>query len=305
MGSSYSLNAIVQALGGAIGGMFAYSLTYPLAIISTRLQVQKKEGGSQTIGKIISSEGWKGLYGGLKTGLFGVAVTQGIYYYWYAFFRRVLIESRRDPKSKVQTSGVLDTILNLIVAALAGAICTTVTNPIWVVNTRMQVATKDEYKQKEDETTMETIKQIYEKNGIKGFWKGLIPALILVSNPVIQYMVFEKLKGILEKRKKLGPWDYFFLGAMGKTVATFATYPYLLAKSRLHTQNTSDKQVGATEMLSKILNKEGFGGLFKGIETKLVQSVLNAALLFLAQERISKAISLLFSNMKSPKLNVK
>jgi len=294
--SSDSLNAAVQALAGAVGGMFAYGLTYPLSIISTRLQVQRKQGGDQTLGKIIAAEGWKGLYGGLKAGLFGVAISQGIYYYWYAWFRRVLIENRRVKGKAI--SATWETIMSLIVASLAGAICTIATNPIWVVNTRMQVAMKEGNKLKENATTKDTIKEIYEKNGITGFWKGIIPALILVSNPVIQYVVFEKLKGIVEKKRKLGPRDYFLLGAIGKTVSTFVTYPYLLVKSRLHTQNITEKQEGSTQILLQIARKEGFGGFYKGIETKLVQSVLNAAFLFLAQERISKA---LLSALLTPK----
>jgi len=181
--------------------MFAYGLTYPLSIISTRLQVQRKQGGDQTLGKIIAAEGWKGLYGGLKAGLFGVAISQGIYYYWYAWFRRVLIENRRVKGKAI--SATWETIMSLIVASLAGAICTVATNPIWVVNTRMQVAMKEGNKLKENATTKDTIKEIYEKNGITGFWKGIIPALILVSNPVIQYVVFEKLKGIVEKKEEV------------------------------------------------------------------------------------------------------
>lgn len=33
-----------------------------------------------------------------------------------------------------------------------------------------------------------------KEEGIFSLWKGVIPALILVSNPMIQYTVFEKLK---------------------------------------------------------------------------------------------------------------
>jgi adenine nucleotide transporter 17 len=33
-----------------------------------------------------------------------------------------------------------------------------------------------------------------KEEGFMSFWKGVIPALILVSNPTIQYALFERFK---------------------------------------------------------------------------------------------------------------
>jgi solute carrier family 25 (peroxisomal adenine nucleotide transporter), member 17 len=35
---------------------------------------------------------------------------------------------------------------------------------------------------------------VYNEEGVKGFYKGIVPSLILVSNPAVQFMVFERLK---------------------------------------------------------------------------------------------------------------
>lgn len=76
--------------------------------------------------------------------------------------------------------------------------------------------------QRSNKTTWKTAKDIYQNTGLLGFFKGLVPALILVSNPAIQYTVFEKLRVYLEKvqaqkGKKLSPFHFFLLGAIAKT----------------------------------------------------------------------------------------
>lgn len=77
---------------------------------------------------------------------------------------------------------------------------------------------------------LETISHILQKGGIKEFWRGLGPALVLVMNPVLQYTVFEQMKNLLIKRRStrlrasgnknavalLTDLDFFFLGAFSK-----------------------------------------------------------------------------------------
>ena len=75
--------------------------------------------------------------------------------------------------------------------------------------------------------TIATILKIINEDGLKAFWQGVIPALILVVNPIIQYTTFEQMKSRIEKMKKLGNLDYFLLGAISKLIATGATYPYM------------------------------------------------------------------------------
>lgn len=60
----------------------------------------------------------------------------------------------------------------------------------------------------------EAAKTIYRQDGILGFWRGVIPALALVSNPIIQYTVFERLKSMWEKKRgELTSFHFFILGA--------------------------------------------------------------------------------------------
>jgi hypothetical protein len=67
-----------------------------------------------------------------------------------------------------------------------------------VVTTRLQ--TGRETTKKDDEVGFKTarpkqkgilqvVQEIYQEGGLKAFWNGLVPSLILVINPALQYMV--------------------------------------------------------------------------------------------------------------------
>jgi solute carrier family 25 (peroxisomal adenine nucleotide transporter), member 17 len=88
---------------------------------------------------------------------------------------------------------------------------------------------------------------------------------VLVINPILQYTFYEQLKNILEKRKKVGPRDAFYLGALGKLLATTITYPYITVKSRAHVATKENPSKGMTETLKNIVRDEGWAGLYKGM----------------------------------------
>lgn len=58
--------------------------SYPLITLSTRAQVESKRADSSTYDaarRIIAREGVAGLYSGLESALFGISVTNFVYYY--------------------------------------------------------------------------------------------------------------------------------------------------------------------------------------------------------------------------------
>jgi adenine nucleotide transporter 17 len=155
---------------------------------------------------------------------------------------------------------------------------------------------KDDTGKQEKIGMREAASKIIKEEGYMGFWRGIIPALVLVINPVIQYTVFEKMKAWIEKSKKnLSALDFFWLGAVSKLCATSITYPYMyslfdlsVVKSRMHLKDKDEttRYKSILDGLRKILKQEGVKGLYKGIESKLVQSVLTAAFTFAFKEEL-------------------
>lgn len=57
---------------------------YPLITLSTRAQVESKKSKStvaEAVKRIVDREGVSGLYAGLGSALFGISVTNFVYYY--------------------------------------------------------------------------------------------------------------------------------------------------------------------------------------------------------------------------------
>ncbi|KAJ9451539.1 Mitochondrial substrate carrier family protein Q [Diplonema papillatum] len=221
--------------------------------------------------------GWKRLYSGLNSALIGQCFIQAIYYYLYSLAQTWSQKLRG--KSRVSW---LDSTL---CATFAGAGGATLTNPIWVISTR-------QIKTGEKTTTQQALKDLFREEGLAGLFKGLGPALLLVANPTIQYGTFEKLKSLYLRYRSvssLSDFDMFFLGALAKLLATVVTYPYIMAKTTLQSQSareSEDEQFNSTfQCLAGVYETEGFSGLYRGLNSKLWQSILTAALLFVLHAR--------------------
>ncbi|XP_047330704.1 peroxisomal nicotinamide adenine dinucleotide carrier [Impatiens glandulifera] len=312
-------DALINGLAGAGGGIIAQTITFPLQTVNTRQQTERderrNEGTIEQMYQVVKREGWNRLYGGLTPSLVGTAVSQGVYYYFYQIFRNRVEATALERKIRGIGDGSVGMLSSLAVAALAGCTNVLLTNPIWVVVTRMQTHTKKTQpgnaptidsegavlvkKEQLPFGTSNAIQEIYDEAGLWGFWKGVFPTLIMVSNPSIQFMLYETMLKKLKERRSLNKksgvtitaLEIFLLGALAKLGATVVTYPLLVVKSRLQAKQTTggDKTrhyKGTLDAIMKMIHYEGLYGFYKGMNTKIVQSVLAAAILFMVKEEI-------------------
>lgn len=121
----------------------------------------------------------------------------------------------------------------------AGSATSMLSNPIWVVQANQVKQGQSSERKAKRLNFLQTIVKLYRgeegnpaSGGLKAFWRGIGPALVLVMNPIIQYTIFEQLKNFLIKRRTaklrttggamatavaaLSDWDYFLLGALSK-----------------------------------------------------------------------------------------
>ncbi|GFP86303.1 peroxisomal nicotinamide adenine dinucleotide carrier [Phtheirospermum japonicum] len=316
-------DALINGLAGAGGGIIAQLITYPLQTVNTRQQTErdpKKEkrklGTMEQIFQVIKQEGWGRLYCGLAPSVIGTAASQGVYYYFYQIFRNKAELAAFERKKKGIGDGSVGMLSSLMVAALSGCVNVLLTNPIWVVVTRMQTHIKKSqpkvtHSPSPEEVilaavepppfgTTHAIQEVYDEAGFLGFWKGVFPTLIMVSNPSIQFMLYETFLKKLKKRRvsskganDVTALEIFLLGALAKLGATVVTYPVLVVKARLQAKQITggDKRhqyKGTLDAILKMIRYEGFYGCYKGMGTKIVQSVLAAAVLFMVKEELVK-----------------
>ncbi|XP_047089894.1 peroxisomal nicotinamide adenine dinucleotide carrier-like [Lolium rigidum] len=347
-------SAVVSGLAGAGAGIIAQIITYPLQTVNTRQQTErtakKKKSGSDAstlfqMLQLVKTEGWGGLYSGLKPSLIGTAASQGIYYYFYQLLKNKVENVAAARGKKGLGDGTVGIFSWLVIAAIAGSINVLLTIPIWVLVTRMQTHTQAERKMIESKRelllkeisransvdvsilkdrlakldsekphpygTIQAVREVYRESGIRGFWKGLVPTLIMVCNPSIQFMIFETLsKRLRSKRAKQLPkknitaMEVFLLGAMAKLGATVVTYPLLVVKSRLQAKqeigrNATSRYTGTIDAILKMIRYEGLHGFYKGMGTKIVQSVFAASVLFMVKEELVKFVILLVARSRT------
>lgn len=301
------VSELASAIAGAGGGALSMMLTYPLVTVTTKLQAEEKisqrEGrekrnAADVIKELFKKNGITGFYNGLESAIYGMTITNFIYYYFY--------EWATNSVKRICQHDRLSTLESMFTGAIAGSATAITSNPIWVANTRMTVV-------KSQKTTLATILEIVEKDGIFTLFSGLKPALVLVVNPIIQYTAFEKLKNLVlsksSSKKVLSPGWTFLFGAMGKLLATGLTYPYITVKTRLHLEN--EKRTGDGSSFFQLIKREGISSLYNGISYKLAQSILTAAFLFYFKEgfnswavRILKFIRQLLLRKSKLQLNV-
>jgi adenine nucleotide transporter 17 len=199
----------------------------------------------------------------------------------------------------------LTTVESMLAGALAGSATVLITNPIWVVNTRMTTRKSESDEQvlpgakpAKSPSTLGTLLALIRDEGPTRLFAGVMPALVLVINPILQYTVFEQMKQFLEKKRRVTPKDAFYLGALGKLLATSITYPYITVKSRMHVAGRDGSREDMLTTFRRIIREEGYKGLYggecgrrrgcqlenmlmiPGIGPKVTQSVITAAFLF-------------------------
>jgi adenine nucleotide transporter 17 len=237
------------------------------------------------------------LYDGILATQVALAASNFVFF----FCSQVLKDTFRAP-GQVQT---------LLVNAAAGVLNVLITNPFWVVAAAVKSsragATRTKDSTREDKYSMlGTTHAIFAKGGFSAFWRGTGVSLVLVANPIIHYFTYESLKApllrIASRRLRrtthfapaqqpvlLPGWQYFLLAAAAKAVATVITYPMQLAKTNLQAKEKANPQAaggGYLEILRTRVEERGCLALFEGLETKMWQTVLNAAFHLMAYENI-------------------
>ncbi|CAD6505701.1 BgTH12-01191 [Blumeria graminis f. sp. triticale] len=274
---------LAHAMAGAGGGLLSMALTFVQRTSKIRFESSRAHSDFlDAVRGIVRREGVSGLYSGLTSALFGISVTNFVYYYWYELtrssFEVAALRSGRHPKR-------LTTVESMVAGAIAGSTTVLLTNPIWVVNTRMTIRKQNNASTKDlvitqSPSTLGTLVDLIKNDGPLALFAGVAPALILVINPILQYTIFEQLRNMLQQKRRMTPTIAFLLGALGKLFATTITYPYITLKSRMHVAGRDGDRSSMVDTIRRILREEGYLGFYKGVGPKVAQSVITAAFLF-------------------------
>jgi len=282
--SLFTYETFVRAIAGASGSVIAMAAFYPLDTIRFRLQLEddnandiKNLNALQAVYHIIKNEGVEAIYRGMKPVLQSIAASNFIYFYIFHGLKKLN-----------KSSAVNDLGLGMI----AGSVNVLATLPLWVVNSRLKMEKSPYYS-----GLIDGMVHIANTEGITALWNGLVPSLMLVINPAIQFAVYEAVKRKIKMKSTI---SFFLLGAFAKAVATVLTYPVQLAQQRQRIGQNS--QMGVAALLLSIVKRSGPSALFQGMEAKLLQTILTAALFFTSYEKIARFVFFIFMSEQRRKL---
>jgi solute carrier family 25 (mitochondrial folate transporter), member 32 len=377
-----------NALAGAIGGFTSGVVTCPLDVIKTKLQAQ---GGFAPVSKgrhvghpkvyeglvgtarvIWREEGIRGMYRGLGPIILGYLPTWAVWFTVYNKSKNQISEYYRESTPKEATGVTVEAgnpalnghltscsaktnqfVINLWSSLIAGASSTIVTNPIWVIKTRLMsqsvystagghysqfpksgntptsrpvVHTPWHYR-----STLDAARKMYSHEGILSFYSGLSPALLGLSHVAVQFPAYEYLKtkftgqgmgaSPAEGEPEHGHWfGVLSASILSKILASSATYPHEVIRTRLQTQrrpvagqeylqglginssgnnknNNHSPSGQATETISPkykgvimtfrtILREEGWRAFYAGMGTNMMRAVPAATVTMLTYEYV-------------------
>eukprot|EP00586_Coscinodiscus_wailesii_P019080 CAMPEP_0172517844 /NCGR_PEP_ID=MMETSP1066-20121228/288360_1 /TAXON_ID=671091 /ORGANISM="Coscinodiscus wailesii, Strain CCMP2513" /LENGTH=313 /DNA_ID=CAMNT_0013300029 /DNA_START=366 /DNA_END=1307 /DNA_ORIENTATION=+ len=295
---------LFNLLSGGVAGTFAACLTNPLEVVKTQLQSSSTSttahGGLASahgkplaiIKKIVETDGLPGFFRGLRPTLIGIIPSRSVYFYAYEQTKRAVNPIFRE-----------GSVGNAIVSGLAAGVAgNTLTNPIWLVKTRMQLLADSSAGQKVYTGYRDAVSTILREEGVGGFYKGLSASYWGCAEGCVQFVIYEKVKkSLLEKTnaeraakglppvKKLPKLVYFSSAALAKCVAAVTTYPHEVARTRLREQarNSVFKYNGMWQAIGLIAKEEGRRGLYAGMGMHLLKVVPNSAIMFLTYEVVN------------------
>lgn len=313
--------AWISPICGAGAGFASGIVTCPLDVIKTKLQAQ---GGFATrngpyspssqpykgvigTGRVIwREEGLRGMYRGLGPMLMGYLPTWAVYLTVY--------ENSRDFWFDQCGSWWMARCYSSLTA---GACSTILTNPIWVIKTRL-MSQSSKAKSASDgmrapwhyTSTLDAARKMYHNEGIKSFYSGLTPALLGLTHVAVQFPLYEYFKmkftgyGMGDHPPEDSGANWLGISAatfLSKICASTATYPHEVLRTRLQTQqrrglSTSDglavkaRYSGMLHMSRLILQEEGWRAFYAGIGTNLIRAVPAAMTTMLTYEWLQKTM---------------
>ena len=140
-----------------------------------------------------------------------------------------------------------------------------------------------------------TLKQILRDEGLTALWKGNIPAEgLYLSYGALQFLTYRTINLALDSDelpyRLNAPTRSFISGAFAGTVATTATYPLDLLRTRFAAQGTDKVYQGLRYAIREIGADEGPKGFFRGLGAANAQIIPYMGLFFTFYEGLKPII---------------
>lgn len=262
---------------GSIAGAFGATMVYPIDLVKTRMQNQRSSTPGQTplyknsidcFTKVLSREGFRGLYSGLGPQLVGVAPEKAI-----KLTVNDLVRGKLTNKD-----GSLPLWSEIVAGGSAGACQVVFTNPLEIVKIRLQIQGELQRSATDAAIPKRSAIWIVRQLGLVGLYKGATACLLRdVPFSAIYFPAYAHLKKDYFKEgptKQLGIFELLTAGAIAGIPAAYLTTPCDVIKTRLQVEARAGQSTynGLTHCAKTIMQEEGFKAFFKGGPARILRS---------------------------------
>lgn len=242
----------------------------PLDLVKTRRQVDPKlyTGNIQAWGKILRTDGVRGVFTGWSPTLFGYSAQGAFKYGWYEYFKKAYSDAVGPEAATKYKTGVY-----LTASASAEFLADIALCPFEAVKVRSQGSIPSPYK-----GTFDGIRSIMAKEGAAGLYKGIYPLwgrqipytmMKFASFETIVEMMYARLPGSKDDYGKAAQTGVSFsAGYLAGILCAIVSHPADVMVSKLNSSRGDGEAFGAA--VGRIYKDIGFGGLWNGLPVRIV-----------------------------------
>jgi len=208
-------------IAGMAAGVFTAMVLHPIDLVKVRLQVQdgrtravQYRGIQHAVATIWQQEGARGFYRGVVPACWGSGGSWGFYFLFYEACKRRLLE-KQSAEAGPGSTPRLSATQHVYAAWEGGTLTCLLTNPMWLIKTRMQLQGQGPNASgavaaaatpgmpaaasavRPYSGVINAVQSIVKEEGFFGLYRGLLPALLLVSHGMIQFGVYEEAKQLM------------------------------------------------------------------------------------------------------------
>jgi solute carrier family 25 thiamine pyrophosphate transporter 19 len=196
------MGTAASVVSGALSGLTASVVVYPLDLLRTRLAVQREprlyNGLLDAIRTIWVKEGARGFYAGLEPTIVEIVPYVALQFYFYERLRhfraRQVIQQQAESGRFQSENEAVASAESLFIGAITGTAAKWCTLPLDNARKRMQVQSLLS-SQRIYRNTLDCCQKIYRSEGVGGLFRGAVPSLLKAAPASgVAFFVYEWMK---------------------------------------------------------------------------------------------------------------
>lgn len=306
--ANQGLEALKDIVFGSVAGSLGKVVEYPFDTVKVRLQSQPDHLPLQYTGPLdcfrqsLAKDGFRGLYRGISAPLVGAAAETSCLFFAYRLAQdamRATVLSSTPAEDKLPLSALL------AAGAISGGVTSVVLTPIELVKCRMQVPLqssldpilgRDTGLVTKSLSPLTVIKDVYRREGLRGFWRGQFGTLIRETGGGVAWFGSYEMLSIYFKKRLPNPekdampvWQQMLSGAIAGMSYNFIFFPADTIKSKIQTGELSNVRPTFSSVGLALWKSHGLKGLYRGCGITVARSAPSSALIFTIYESLRKA----------------